>query len=157
MADGAKTSWTIDEQKDQHANRTHQVHNWHNAQYSQHFNIDSNFVLHSSCFLFSTLLDDRHALISKNNEMLRDMLILRKKLENYKNVLPKWVIRCICLVFINEKCLKKIYCFFLLSLNDASTNSASPMYRYASDPQINNVSAIQKLSVIYFLFTWNVF
>lgn len=35
--------------------------------------------------MFSTLLDDRNTLITKNNEMLRDMLILKQKLENYTN------------------------------------------------------------------------
>lgn len=31
----------------------------------------------------STLLEDRNALITKNNEMFRDMLILRQKLEDF--------------------------------------------------------------------------
>lgn len=45
-----------------------------------------NFTISYFC---STLLEDRQMLISKNNDMLKDMLILRRELENQKNGFPR--------------------------------------------------------------------
>lgn len=68
----------------------------------------------------STLLEDRNALITKNNEMFRDTLILRQKLDDFKNVLP-------------GRYSSKQRIGSILSPN-------STIDRYLSDPEINDVS-----------------
>ncbi|XP_031637245.1 uncharacterized protein LOC116349794 [Contarinia nasturtii] len=70
----------------------------------------------------STLLEDRNALIAKNHEMLRDMFILKQKLEDYKCVLP------------NTRFSDMMSSF---SLN-------RPILRYRSDPQINDFEDYQQ-------------
>lgn len=78
-------------------------------------------IIKLKCFVFdSTLLEDRNALITKNNEMFRDMLILRQKLEDFKNVLPG--------PYSSKQRMGSIL------------SSNSTIGRYLSDPEINDVS-----------------
>lgn len=73
----------------------------------------------------STLLEDRNALIAKNNEMFRDMVILRQKLEDFKYVLP------------GSYSSKQRRIGNRLSAN-------SKIGRYLSDPEINDVSHLRQ-------------
>lgn len=69
----------------------------------------------------STLLEDRNALIAKNNEMFRDMVILRQKLEDFKYVLPG-----------------------SYSSKQRRLSANSKIGRYLSDPEINDVSHLRQ-------------
>ncbi|XP_055302935.1 uncharacterized protein LOC129568714 isoform X2 [Sitodiplosis mosellana] len=70
----------------------------------------------------STLLDDRNALIAKNHEMLRDIFILKEKLQDFNCYLPNAQFTDVT----------------------SSFSLSRPILRFRSDPQINDFEDYQQ-------------